>query len=93
MPVTFMKDIVPTKHYRALIFTVYGPETDKEWDGKKIRESVKVVFDRYGLNKNVYDGRTNEEAFNFAISCALAGAYREKGTWWKIHHYDIMATD
>lgn len=41
-----------------------------------------VTFDKYGMNPEVFNGRTDEQALNQAISNALAGAIRQYGPSW-----------
>lgn len=39
---------------------------------------AKVVFDRYGQNSAVFDGRTDEQARNHAVSEALSAVIRDE---------------
>jgi hypothetical protein len=41
-----------------------------------------VTFDRHGMNASVFDGRTDQQAMNQAVSNALAGAIDKYGPGW-----------
>lgn len=45
----------------------------------KAGERGSVTFDRYGQNADVFNGRTDDQALNQAVSNALAAALRKYG--------------
>lgn len=45
-------------------------------------DPVRVVFDRYGTNRGVFDGRDDRAATNHAVSAAMRAAVTRHGADW-----------
>lgn len=67
---------------RAIIVDVTGPAPE----GGGRAPVLRVVFDRYGLNKQVFKGRSDEEALNHAPSNALTAVMEKHGVDWPQSH-------